>query len=352
MKQQRLINKTIMHFAVCVTVLLLLSTPIFYWLTKQFYAEDLIDVIRTVKMGKAIPDIDLEEDIMQGMMIQFALTVTIFGVAAVLVMNFIASKLWRPFYGTLERIDTYKIEDGNVPTLPKTDIKEFTALNDTLNRMMSNSTRSYKTQKEFTENASHELQTPLAIFQSKLDILLQDPSLTENQAETMQSLYQTVTRLTHLNKSLLLLARIDNSQYATMDDINLTAMLTEVLPLLRTVAGNIAIKEDLPKADVMIKGNKILLESLINNLVINAVRHNHTDGEILIAVNGNQLNVENTSDEAALDTQHIFNRFYHPVGQTTGNGLGLAIVKAICDYHKWSIFYKYHEGRHIFTVVF
>jgi len=352
MKQQRLINKTIIQFAVCVTVLLLLATPLFYWLTKQFYAEDLIDVIETIKMGKQIPDIDLEEDVMQGVMIQFALTATIFGVAAVVVMKFIAAKLWRPFYGTLEQIDTYKIEDGNVPALPQTNIKEFATLNDALTRMMSNSTRSYKTQKEFTENASHELQTPLAVFQSKLDILLQDKNMTRQQAETMQSLYQAVTRLSHLNKSLLLLARIDNSQYAMMDSINLQTMLAEVLPLLRTVAGGITIKEDLSKEDLIINGNRTLLESLINNLVINAVRHNREDGEITITVKGRQLNVENTSDEAALNANLIFNRFYHPSEKTKGNGLGLAIVKAICDYHGWSIFYKYTDKRHVFTVVF
>jgi len=94
------------------------------------------------------------------------------------------------------------------------------------------------------------------------------------------------------------------------------------------------------------------LESLINNLVINAVRHNREDGEITITVKGRQLNVENTSDEAALNANLIFNRFYHPSEKTKGNGLGLAIVKAICDYHGWSIFYKYTDKRHVFTVVF
>lgn len=352
MKQQRLINKTIMRFAVCVTVILVLATPLFYWLTKQFYAEDLIDVIQTIKMGKAIPDIDLEEDVMQGVIIQFALMVTIFGTAAVIVLKFLVTKLWIPFYATLEQIEMYKIEDGRVPILPKTDIKEFAALNDTLLKMMVNSTRSYKTQKEFTENASHELQTPLALFQSKLDVLLQDKDITQPQAETIQSLYQTVTRLSHLNKSLLLLARIDNNQYAMMDSINLSTMLAELLPMLRTVAGGITIKEELPQENIAINGNRTLLESLVNNLAINAIRHNRTDGEITIKVIDRHLSVENTSDEPALDTNLIFNRFYRPSEKTKGNGLGLAIVKAICDYHGWSIFYKHTDNRHTFTVAF
>lgn len=352
MKQRKLLNKTIIQFAVCVTVLLILSTPVFYWLTKQFYAEDLIDVIETIKMGKTIPDIDLEEDVMQGVMIQFALTVTIFATAAVVVMKFIASKLWRPFYGTLAQIDKYKIEDGSIPDLPQTDIIEFTALNDTLTRMMNNSTRSYKTQKEFTENASHELQTPLAVFQSKLDILLQDQNLTLQQAEIIQGLYQAVTRLSHLNKNLLLLARIDNSQYADKDDINLETMLKEVLPILQTVVGDINIKTYFNQHDLTINGNKVLLESLINNLVINAVRHNRTDGNIILTIKDNMLSIENTSDETALDPTLIFNRFYHPSEKAKGNGLGLAIVQAICEYHGWHVFYKYQEQRHVFTVAF
>lgn len=352
MRQKKLINKTLLQFAICVLVLLVLSTPLFYWLTRQYYAEDLIMVTNMMREGKSVPALDMEEDIMHGIMIQFALTVTIIGVAAIVVMKFISSKLWRPFNDTLGQIDKFRVEDGSVPALPQTGIKEFTALNDTLTRLMMNSTKSYKTQKEFTENASHELQTPLAVFQSKLDILLQEQNMTQHQAETLQSLYQVVARLTHLNKNLLLLARIDNSQYESTETISLVGFMGDLLPMLRTVSGSIAIKEEFAQKNLTVRANRTLLESLINNLVINAVRHNKDDGEIVITVKNNMLTVSNTSDEPALEPNMIFNRFYHPAGQAKGNGLGLAIVKAVCDYHGWGIFYKYQSGRHFFTVTF
>lgn len=85
---------------------------------------------------------------------------------------------------------------------------------------MHKSLDSYRVQKEFTENASHELQTPLAIFQSKLDLLLQQQELTESQAEIIQDLYQMTSRISRLNRNLLLLAKIDNAQFAKSENIS------------------------------------------------------------------------------------------------------------------------------------
>ena len=101
-----------------------------------------------------------------------------------------------------------------------------------------------------------------------------------------------------------------------------------------------------------IRANSSLLESMINNLIVNVVRHNKPEGEIAVTVTADRLTVSNTSDETALDKIMLFNRFYHPSEKVTGNGLGLAIVKAVCDYHDWEILYAYRHGHHEFTVVF
>lgn len=102
--------KSLTQFIVCVAILLLLATPLFYWLTKSFYAEDMIDIVEAVQQGKPVPALDLEEDILHGIMIQFALIVTVLGVAIVLMMRFISARLWQPFDKTLEAIEHFKLE--------------------------------------------------------------------------------------------------------------------------------------------------------------------------------------------------------------------------------------------------
>lgn len=353
MRKKKLLTKTMAQFSVCIAILLVLSTPLFYWLTKHYYAEDLMMVIESNRTypGK-IPVLDLEEDIMHGIMIQFGLITVILGTAIILMMNFISSRLWKPFNKTLCQLDKFKLEDGVVPALPDSNIKEFTRLNNTLARLMANSMRSYNMQKEFTENASHELQTPLAVFQSKLDVLLQDQNLTRRQAEIIQDLYQVSNRLVHLNRNLLLLARIENEQYSNMKTVDIVAQTDRVLSLLDTFLSGIIIKKDMRQPSLRIKGSEVLIESLINNLFVNAVRHNKQGGEILVTLSDNSLVVSNTSEEGALDGKHIFNRFYRSSGHTGDNGLGLAIVKAICDYHKWKISYEYKDLHHVFMVKF
>lgn len=352
MNKKSLLKKTLTQFIVCIAVTLLLATPLFYLLTKHYYAEDMIDIIEATQQGHPLPAIDLEQDIMHGIMIQFALISGVLGIAIVFMMRFISQRLWKPFDESLRQIESFRLESGIVPPLPDCDVKEFDRLNHALTLLMGNSMKSYRAQKEFTENASHELQTPLAVFQSKLDLLLQQPDLTERQAVAIQDLYQVSNRLVRLNRNLLLLAKIENKQYGQMDSIDIVACIEELLPSLESLAGNITICKSFQKQSLVIHGNKVLLESMINNLVVNAVRHNTANGKIVITIRENCFIVSNTSEEGALNPQLIFNRFYHPSEKTKGNGLGLAIVKAICDYHRWTVEYEYKDRKHFFKIQF
>lgn len=345
-------GKMLTQFVVCIAVLLALATPLFYFLTKHYYAEDMIDIIEAVKQGNPIPAIDLEQDIMQGVMLQFGLIVGILAVAIVLTLCFISRRLWQPFDQTLQQIEGFRLEDGKLPALPDTDVNEFVRFNSSLETLMRNSLASYRTQKEFTENASHELQTPLAVFQSKLDLLLQQPDLTQRQAELIQGLYEDTNRLSRLSRNLLLLAKIDNRQYEQMEEINLTHFLDELTPFLQSIAGDISLGEKFTNSTLTVRANRTLLESLVNNLVVNAVRHNRPKGEIYLSLQGRELTIANTSDEPTLDERLIFSRFYRPSEKVKGNGLGLAIVRAICEYHGWTVQYRYKEGMHRFTVKF
>ena len=342
------------QFVACIALLMLLATPLFYILTKHFYAEDMMDIIEAVGQGHPMPALDLEEDIMLGVMIQFGVITLVLAVAIALTLRFISRRLWRPFDRTLRLAEDFRLEDGVVPSFPDSDVAEFARLDDTLRTLMRNNLDAFRTQKEFTENASHELQTPLAVIQGKLDLLMQDPDLTERQAGMVQSLYQVSARLARLNRNLLLLAKIDNLQYQMMEDIDLTAFIGERMDDFAALAGDIKLRQTFGTPPLVVRTNRPLLESLVNNLLANAVRHNCPDGEIDIAVAGKTLAVRNTSDEPPLDASHVFNRFYRPSENTPGNGLGLAIVESICHYHGWAVSYAYdtrsRRGWHVFTV--
>lgn len=353
MRTKSLMRKSLTQFIVCVAVLLLLAAPLFYWLTKSFYAEDMIDIIEAIRQGKDIPTIDLERDIMQGVMLQFGLIAAILGIAIVLTMRFISRRLWLPFDRTLNAIEAFRLEHGVCPRLEESDIKEFDRLNRTLEKMMNESLHSYRLQKEFTENASHELQTPLAVFQSKLDLLMQQPDITEQQADIIQDLYRMNSRLSRLSRNLLLLAKMENGQFSTAEQVDLIGLLDELMPYLESLAEGLAIVKDYRVSTLPLKANRSLLESLVNNLVVNAVRHNRPHGKIVVTLTADSLTVANTSDENPLDSAHIFSRFYRTSQSDKGNGLGLAIVKAVCDYHGWHIAYSYREkGMHEFRVTF
>ncbi len=390
MKEKNLMRKLLTQFVICVAILLILATPVFYWLTKSYYAEDMGDLIEAMQAGKSIPKLDLEQDVTKGVMIQFMLIATVLGIAIVLTLRLINKRLWHSFDSTLEAIESFKLEDQELPSLPDTDIKEFSRLNTAITRLIKENIQAYRSQKEFTENASHELQTPLAIFQSKLDILLQQSdNITEQQAHIIQGLFVMTSRLSRLNRNLLLLAKMENNQFSKKEKVDVVEVLNDLLPYIESLAGNITIitrfdQQDEKQADIYndpqsekhiasmpILANRSLLESLLNNLIVNAVRHNKQDGVITITESMGEgkgeidkgdcskLTIANTSHEKALDANKIFGRFYHSSESAKGNGLGLAIAKAVCDYHGWKISYSFipsignqEGGLHQFEVTF
>lgn len=350
--ERSLMQRMLTQFIICVCILLVLATPLFYWLTKNFYAEDMIDIIEAVKQGNPLPGLDLEADILHGILIQFVLIVMILGIAIVVMIAFISKRLWTSFDRTLGIVESFKLEDGVVPAIPNSRIKEFNRLNAVLNRLMTNNMRSYRMQKEFTENASHELQTPLAVFRSKLDLLVQQPDITDKQSQIIQDLYQISGRISRLSRNLLLLAKMENHQYNKSERVDVVNVLNGLQPYLESLAGELTIRWEMQTESLWIEANYALLESMVNNLVVNAIRHNKTGGAIILRVENDALKVINTSDDGALDVNRIFQRFYHSETDMKGYGLGLAIVKAICDYHGWIVSYAYHEGLHTFSVSF
>lgn len=359
-----LLSKTLKQFAICASICFILTAPAFYLLTKYYYAEDMIDIIKAVSIGEGVPPIDLEQDIMAGMMIQYLLIFCVFTIAMFITMRFITKKVWEPFDDTLRKTEDFNLAQSDIPLFADTDIEEFNRLNLSLERLMKKDQETYRIQKEFTENASHELQTPLAIIRSKLDLLMQE-KLGEKEMKLVSDLYQLTMRMGHLNRNLLLLAKIENAQYTTLQEVDLVEMLSESLTLYDALQYKTSLKliDERKDKDKKLQANPVLLECLLKNLIVNAIRHSSNEGEIQIIVGDNHLMVSNEAGNGKpLNAKTLFCRFYSGDSlqsedgsgemRKKGNGLGLAIVKAICDFHHWSVGYHFEGGKHQFIVRF
>ena len=297
-----------------------------------------------------IPMIE-NKDLLATMGSQYGLLFLALLVSLTILQRMMSKKLWKPFYDTLDKIEGFKLESGQKPDFEQTTTIEFSRLNEKLNGLMVDNITIYKQQKEFIENASHELQTPLAVFKSQLDILLQQPGLTQSNTEIIRSLYAVSARMTRLNKNLLFLARIDNAQLSNMEVVDFVKILHDQLLYLRELAESEGLTVHVETGNSLnLKANKLLVESLINNMVVNAIRHNVKEGTINIKVDNSGLKVSNTGVPYALDPNKIFRRFSRSSEEKKGNGLGLAIVQQICIMHGWEVSYNYENNLHVFGV--
>ncbi len=316
---------------------------------RVFYRKIVIEGKRFVLMSH-IPMIE-NKDLLATMGSQYGLLFLALLVSLTILQRMMSKKLWKPFYDTLDKIEGFKLESGQKPDFEQTTTIEFSRLNEKLNGLMVDNITIYKQQKEFIENASHELQTPLAVFKSQLDILLQQPGLTQSNTEIIRSLYAVSARMTRLNKNLLFLARIDNAQLSNMEVVDFVKILHDQLLYLRELAESEGLTVHVETGNSLnLKANKLLVESLINNMVVNAIRHNVKEGTINIKVDKSGLKVSNTGVPYALDPNKIFRRFSRSSEEKKGNGLGLAIVQQICIMHGWEVSYNYENNLHIFGV--
>lgn len=272
--------------------------------------------------------------------------------AVLLIINrFILNKLWGPFYSIMKGLRVFRIADNLELPRVNTHIDEFRELNAVVTDMAGRAKLDYKDLKIFTENASHELLTPIAVINSKLDSLIQTENFSERQSKLLTDLYGAVSRLNRLNQSLLLLAKIENRLLHEQVQIDLKALIAEKLNQFEEIfqEKNIQVKTGLN--DKKIYANPYLADVLLNNLVNNAIRHNYKGGAIVIGLSDERLVIENTSDDPELNPDQIFVRF-HKSSRSEGSGLGLTISKQICESYHFKLDYGFSAGHHTFTVRF
>lgn len=267
--------------------------------------------------------------------------------------QYFSRRLWKGFYDTLQQLETFELGKTDAPTFEKTQIQEFERLNSVLQNLIQKSIVVFQSQQEFIENAAHELQTPLAVLQAKLDTFLQMPDLSQAQMQALDSLYDLLARLNRLNKNLLLLSKIDKSSFQNLENINLKELIEkqvsffEEQALQKNIRLEISILEN-----VSLQANQTLTEILLSNLLLNAIRHNHENGLVGISLTENKLQISNTGQTLSLPESKLFQRFAKIDSPTQGNGLGLAIIKKITDLYAWRIEYAFEKEKHVFEVFF
>lgn len=262
----------------------------------------------------------------------------------------ISKQVWKPFYDTLKRLSTFDLNRNPNITFEKSDIEEFEQLNTELERLILRSVSVYNQQKAFIENASHELQTPLAVLRTKLELLLQDKALSEQQAEVVSGVSVPLSRMSRINKNLLLLAKIENSQFADVEHVSVSEVVDESLELLEDSMKQKRISvEQLTQQQLNLDGNRTLVEMLINNLLVNAITHSAETSTIIIEMDKDGFTVSN-SGKNPLDANRVFERFARSSQDKQSSGLGLAIVKEICQRSGWVISYQFENGMHVFSV--
>lgn len=277
-------------------------------------------------------------------------TILLILLATFIINRFVLKRLWKPFFKTLAAVSEFKVNRAQGIEFPPTTTEEFGQMIDTLQQTTQQAQFEYLSLKTFSENASHEIQTPIAIIQSKLDVLIQDEQLTKKQSTTLQAIYAAIQRLTRLNSSLLLLAKIENKQYEAVESVDLKAKLEERLADFTELwqAQQIEVTSSLHESAFFM--NSELADILINNLLSNATRHNYEQGSIHILLTANRLTVSNTSRGGALDKSKLFQRFYKPSQTKEDNGLGLSIISQICDASGLTVHYNFDNGRHSFII--
>lgn len=263
----------------------------------------------------------------------------------------LSGSLWLPFYETLSRIKRFNLASATPLDLDKPEINEFRELNEVLRKMGDKMQQDYRSLKEFTENASHEIQTPLALINAKVEQLIQSEKLTETQTRWIEDIYQATRRMARLNQGLLLLAKIENQQFTNQQSIDLTALLVEKLNDMEEVLLHKQIAVQIQNsAPFEVQLPMPLAESLVMNLVNNAIKHNYTNGRVDLTSDYTQLWICNTGNPLTADPERLFERFKKEGTGPDSVGLGLAIIKEICENYGLRVQYEEENGWHRFCL--
>ncbi len=294
-----------------------------------------------------------EDELLESILSTFFIIVGLLAVAFFIANWLLSKSMWKPFYETLNELNRYEIKNHEEHTFKTSDTLEFRQLNDTLNKLIGKIHQDYIQQKEFTENASHELQTPLAVLKANINLLMQSSNLKEQEMGQVQSMDNTLKKISSLNKALLLLAKIENNQFREIEEINFSNVLSKLITNIEEVSQAKAVKiSSAIEPNVYVKMNPTLSEIIVSNLLQNALRHNKEKGEIQVKLSANDLIISNTGEPLTIKPDELFIRFKKNDASKESIGLGLSIVKSISDLYNFRIHYHFKDFMHHFELKF
>ena len=302
-----------------------------------------------VNVAKSLKD---TEALIQSILLITFLTILTILIASFIINRLVIQKIWQPFYTTLKRVENFKLAKKEKFYFEKNSIEEFNLMNQTIEKLINRAQLDYLSLKTFSENASHEIQTPLAVIRAKLDILVQDEDLTEKQSKALQSSYTAVEKLARLNQSLLLLTKIENDQFADRQLLDMKQSLEDKVTEFHELWQSQVITVHASLETKLLSVNGELLDILLNNLLSNASKYNYEGGNIHIELTNNHLQIANTSHHPPLEQDRVFQRFYKTSNNNYQNGLGLSIIKQICDDAGFNIAYCFNNDQHQFVIRF
>jgi len=301
-------------------------------------------VIRT----STVEEDELIYDLTTALIVLYILLV----ISIVAVNGYLLNKAMRPFYSILQKLKQYQFGIPSKKENTEYSIKEFGELNTEINEMIERNELVFYQQKQFIENASHELQTPLAIVINKIDLLIQNEDLEERSLNFLTEVKGDMRRMVGLNKSLLMLSKIENSQFHKTSGVDFNEAIGHLVQnyedFIEFKKVNVRIVE---KGYFIADFNPDLADILLSNLLKNAVKYNHENGSLDIVIENDMIAFRNTGSSVPLDPEKIFNRFYKQGSDHTSTGLGLSIVKTIAkQYPGWDVSYEFEEGKHCFIL--
>lgn len=291
------------------------------------------------------------EDLTEALLLGFAgLLVCLIGTLSV--VNYrIAHRLWQPFYQTLDMVASFQSRQATPLVFTPTNTTEFSQLQTQLMQLTEQVRRDFQSLKTFTENASHELQTPLAIIRTKLENLLQDETLTAPQSHQISALLEAVGRLTKLNQTLLLLAKIENRQFTAVESLALSELITHKLDFMSEWIGHKQLQLSLNlNPSVRVVMNPYLADVLLNNILSNAIKHNPVGGQLSVLLTASGLTVSNTGEALTQAPEQLRERFQKNDTTSDSPGLGLAIIDEIGRTYGFPVQYQFAMGWHYLTI--
>ena len=294
-----------------------------------------------------------EDDFIESLLIALVILYILI-IASILIINNISlKKIWKPFYSTLNYLSDYQFGQNKKLISNKTPITEFKLLDSEIAKMISRNENSVYQQKQFIENASHELQTPIAVALNQIDVLLESDDLTQKNYLEINQIRNTLKRMSTLNQSLLMLSKIENQQFKDKEEVVFNTVVKTMISDFNSILEFKSIALELiENGEFKTLINKDLAYSLLSNLIKNALKHNINNGKIIIEIDNLSLITKNTSNrKTPLNSEDIFSRFYKESEDHLSTGLGLSIVKTIIDNHSnMDVSYAFEDPFHIFSL--